>query len=637
MDKVLDLLERHVQWLAIGLGAIVLGLMAWNFVIDSPVKAEIGGQKLGPGDVDRILSEVPTAKLSDAIANKNIPVIEEPHWVQGFEKQMNFDGYTPTLVASSAFPSSAVAIPPKITSPNIPTPNPNAPGQGPIVPIAQLPTLPPATLHEPIMGQSSVVPPAAVAGAPAGGGVQPVANTAKDIAWVCVPFTAPNKALADAFAAIKLHAALQKIAFVQVQLIRQEQNYDGTWGNQSTVATLILPGQDVQQMPPKDSPTQNFLQYYEWAKAHQADILQPKFWQVEKGDQWLPPGPDGPAAAPAVGAGGAPAVAGIPDFDPSRDYTIEDIRKMTAEQKAAYLKAKAERDKAERQRKAEENRAKRGGNRGGGKGGPGASGAGGPSGAGGGGRGGGEYGPNDGGRPPGGGYPGGYPGGRPPGGWIPPEEMDGGNGGPGQAIAPNVPPPPGGDFVPGPQPADWFGWAFDDTAQQGKTYRYKVVYSIKNPVFTLSKANFVTNPDLAKPFAISSDPAKTEWSKEVKIPPRTSFYVATNSMQTNTARIEVFAWQGGVKHAKQIDVAPGDMVGGVDNGVDYTTGWSVIDIKKDPLNSNLTVVVLSDPSGKIVKKDYKTNEAEYQSEKKAAEASAAAAASASAAPPAGGG
>jgi hypothetical protein len=46
MQKVVELLEKHVQWVALGLGVVWLLLMTWTYVINPPAEVTIGSETL---------------------------------------------------------------------------------------------------------------------------------------------------------------------------------------------------------------------------------------------------------------------------------------------------------------------------------------------------------------------------------------------------------------------------------------------------------------------------------------------------------------------------------------------------------------------------------------------------------------
>jgi hypothetical protein len=186
------------------------------------------------------------------------------------------------------------------------------------------------------------------------------------------------------------------------------------------------------------------------------------------------------------------------------------------------------------------------------------------------------------------------------------------------------PVPPGQALPQDKIPEYWIGWAHDDSVEPGRTYRYRVTYTIRSPLF--GAGNFCNPPKLADTLALTSPPSA--WSKEVRIPLRTSFYVASNPSSNGMVRFEVFTWQGGVKRGKVFELQPGDIIGGTADGVSFNTGWTVVDVRNDPIKQN-PVVLIADPKGQIAKRDYFTdqNNPDYKNDKAAA-ANANAAASA---------
>src|SRR5262249_48052087 len=122
-------------------------------------------------------------------------------------------------------------------------------------------------------------------------------------------------------------------------------------------------------------------------------------------------------------------------------------------------------------------------------------------------------------------------------------------------------------------------------------------------------------------------PEKTKWSKEVKVPARTSFYVngqISDQRSPVIVKFEVFTWQGGAKKSKVFDVAPGDMIGKPDEGVDFSTGWTLVDIARDA-RKNTVYALLTDPEGNIYKRDFNTDQAnpDYKNDKAAVGSAAA--------------
>jgi hypothetical protein len=628
MKKVTDFIEAHIEWLAVAVGVLYLGLMAWTYVIGSPTSVSIDGQDLGPGQVDPYIADKVVTPLEAKVKTASVPKFGEVDWVKSFRDQMALADLKPAQMEGLWVNAPPVMRTiggrgPKIEDPSVPK-------------VTQLPVLPPAVMGEFSMGASSVVPGAgALAGADgAGGGAAPPNNRnrapavavaavpAVDKNWVTVGFKIPSTELAKAFGEVKLPKVFYKTAVLQVQLYRQEQTPDGKWT--AEVPIKRLPIQQIPPMPGDKAQPQQYKDFLSWAVSHQPEIIQPPFYQIAKGDPWNKPTAvvePPPVEAPPE----TPVVEGLPDFDPNKDYGPDDIKKMTPKQKKEYFEAKQKRDR-------DKNRGRGGGGRPGGKGGKGGGAAGGG--------GGGMRAIDDSDAlddyhydgldvpnpyalepdaPP-------YRGilsiggplvvfqdppqderGNPPASGAPPPETPADPNNPNPTTQPAEGFCPNGEFDAGNIP-DITGWAHDETVEPGKIYRYKVVYSIKSPVY--AAPNACKPQDLAKTFALGSDAAKTEWSKEVKIPARTSFYIARqfNESANPVVKFEVFAWQGGAKKSRQFDIAPGDMVGHPVDGVDYSTGWTLVDVARDPRNG-FGYALVCDPTGAVYKRDFNTDQA----------------------------
>jgi hypothetical protein len=169
--------------------------------------------------------------------------------------------------------------------------------------------------------------------------------------------------------------------------------------------------------------------------------------------------------------------------------------------------------------------------------------------------------------------------------------------------------PPNGEFDPRMAPDPTIGWAHDDTVEPGKSYRYKLRYKIKNPVFQV--VNVAQPAALAAVFAITSP--DSGWSQPVTIPPLTRFFVA--SLFNNKVSLEIFRWQNGQLHSTKVNVSPGDLITAKDaSGIDYTTGSTLVDITVDPGRDNQPMIIVADPNGNLSRRDFKSdsNDPEYQ-------------------------
>jgi hypothetical protein len=208
----------------------------------------------------------------------------------------------------------------------------------------------------------------------------------------------------------------------------------------------------------------------------------------------------------------------------------------------------------------------------------------------------------------------------PPRGYLPPDmggEMDGeggfGNYGGGVTV-PNLPQPgtdyPTGDFDPTDtaQPQPWKGkeveiWQHDDDVKAGKTYRYKMRYRLKNPIFG---TNAGEPPALAEQFSLDSE--FSDWTTPITVPSLVNFFVAGGVVQgRSTVAFEVFRWDQGQQKMERFDVAPGDLVGGERNGVNFITDWTVVDFRQDPRANDHQILLVNNKDGSVVARSFGTD------------------------------
>jgi archaellum component FlaG (FlaF/FlaG flagellin family) len=162
----------------------------------------------------------------------------------------------------------------------------------------------------------------------------------------------------------------------------------------------------------------------------------------------------------------------------------------------------------------------------------------------------------------------------------------------------------------GATPQDIRVWAHDATTVSGHTYRYMMKYTISNPVGHTS--NLCNPQSLAQQFAIVSDPSK--WTDNVSVESDTSFYAL--EVKGHGIHFSIFKWKNGVWQMQDVTAGPGDMVGSVDSAgtkTDFTTGWTVVDVRDDPRDSDNKIVVLVSDTGSIKKKllNIDTRSAQY--------------------------
>jgi hypothetical protein len=144
-------------------------------------------------------------------------------------------------------------------------------------------------------------------------------------------------------------------------------------------------------------------------------------------------------------------------------------------------------------------------------------------------------------------------------------------------------------------PADMMFDFHDDTVQAGHTYRYKVEYTLLNPVF--DKPNLVANPDLAKKFGLVSP--VSDFGPEITVPPTSIFFCAKNfGLNDQKFIFDVFAWSDGKWHAHKFIVNPGDSIGQMTQdgtaNVDFATRYSYVESGHGVDNKSLATVVSDD-------------------------------------------
>lgn len=626
MQKVLAFLEKHVQWVAIGLGAVYLLWMVYSYVLNSPSRVTIGDSTLSPGQVDEYVKRNFADPLGDAMNNGRVPTVPAAPTAESVLMLMN---QSPSSTAPTAIVFDSTAI-------DVPLPNPDSikstpvglpgPGNRRIAKMSDLPKLPPVSDINLVFGRSNAdlsVPtpltgdqPPADNPPPADPNAQPVAEVVgTDINWITVSFKVSRQALADEFKRCNVPDGLST-EFLKVELVRQELLGDGqNWGDEK-----VIPALSISTAPayPAGKNKAEVGVYLSWADQNQVEILQPGFYNVLRGDTWRLPGEEGGTIAGAD----APSNLGPNDvrqgFDPANPPDD-----MTNAEKRLVYKYQQEQKKKEakpRDRNSSPSGSKGGRGPQGGGGGP-------------------AFGPGDTGTPnrqprgaagrnEGNAGPG-AAGGDDVG--IPPEFRPGdhypGQGAAGQgvpqipgmpaqpAVKPTYPMPPG-PFDPRQYKDEIVGWAHDTSVEAGKTYRYFVRYKMRNPAYGLS--GNVENKALADGFDMVSP--NSSMTEQVTVPNPTAYFLAGVNLNSNTARFDVFRWQNGQLHKKTYTVSPGDMIGKPEDGIDFTTGTTVVDVLRTGAESAVLIV---DAGGNLRKREQNADQRDPELTKLQAQVSSA--------------
>lgn len=627
MQKLTEMLERYVQWVAVAIGALFLAIMVGMYVIDTPVTGKIGGKAVTLNSVENEINSSVATRLEAAMANKQVPEAKLPVYIEGFRKHMALsEDVTAEKLAGG--PWFGAGAPPHELK--------DLANKGPGVKVAGLPEVPAAVPYKASIGKSnvqtqgvspggavvpSVMPsaqaaaamPGAVGGTPGGmmspgmypgmmppgmmspgmmstgtmstgmmppgmmtpGAMPPglqammqghmpsgmgapgLATADKgpggtDKLWVTYAFSIPKAELQAAFAAAKVPTG-SLTGILRVELIRQEQLPDGSWGKDTVIEPL--PFQNVPKAP-SVADMANQDAYLAWAAQYPGVVMVPNFYPVLLGDRWYAPGQEDPNKPVEVKpAAATPGMLGMPGMSGMPGGKSSGMGRMPRNMRSGGSSGSG--SGAGRMRQ------------GGGGGSP-------------------YHAPEDAARPVAA---------------IP--------GSPGSA-AKSTSIVPEGDVVP---PAafpmedlsgDIYVWAHDETVEPEKTYRYQVRYYLKNPLYR--KTQLVGDPTMAKTLLIVSPPSK--WSDPVSIPAVTEFFMASGtSASSSTAAFDVFHWQNGAWHLKPFTVAAGDMIGLLSGSVNYETGWTLVDLRMDAVRSEPRVI-LADPEGVLAPRAFRQDQSD---------------------------
>jgi hypothetical protein len=144
------------------------------------------------------------------------------------------------------------------------------------------------------------------------------------------------------------------------------------------------------------------------------------------------------------------------------------------------------------------------------------------------------------------------------------------------------------------------GWAHDWKPEPGKTYRYMIRYKIKNPVWATQ--GYTKDKAMADVFAITSvDSAWTE-PKQAK-PIVQFFFVSSGGLGRSTAQVAVYKYENGAIHKETFTVAPGDAIGAEKNGIDYSTGNTLVDLRPDPIKPDKVSAWLITPESMLARRN----------------------------------
>ncbi len=280
MQKFLALLEKNVQWFALGLGTILLLWTLYTYVLQPPVFVVQRGQTLTAAEIDPATVKGPVMDLRHDIDRKpddTLQKMQAPNYVDSFENVIKNPGL-PKLVR--------LPMPSSVSGVNVIRDIPGGAAEGIVV--TELPSIPRPELDQTQTGRSTVQLPNPNA-QPQPGNVK-VELPTEDRDWVRQTAKIPMAKLLNEFNKTfntpkvrEKGINLMQTAVLQVELIRQERLPNGEPGQEEVVPGLQITPK--KPFPPANAPPEDVLNYLDWANKNNADITNPGFYQVIEGDQ----------------------------------------------------------------------------------------------------------------------------------------------------------------------------------------------------------------------------------------------------------------------------------------------------------------------------------------------------------------
>jgi len=539
MEKVTKFLEANVEWFALGLAVLFLGWTAWTYLINDPVSRTLENNPVNPSNVDSFIDGHAAERLRDKLdPNTPVPDFKVEDFTQSIQAKISLDPLEPPQLASTDCDYSPFDVSTiMITERN----------QGP--PVVQLPTLP---VPQPLLSAAALdtmSPPA-----PANG---TVGNNSKgkDIRLVVAAFTISwddlYKQWSNSFgpAGVGQPARLAPAEFqiVAITAYRSEL-INQTWSKNEEVEVLNNVG-----LPPyPNAGDKNAAAAYILAISKDSKTLvAPDFPTFSAGAVWKDP------VQYVTSSTNAPN--GQNPTDQSRTANRAGIIDV-------------------------------------------------------------QY--------RGGGPPSGFGGGGPPR-YAPPRAVAPPQEAPPAEQAPTATAPADGTVDPvtvlanpkslpalapvepvtklsnvpamAAKSPDLCIYIIDDTADAGKTYRYTISYKVFNPVFNKQPQRvgqkgqaWINQFDLVSKFS--------DYSPAITVPTQTYLFCGQGQAGRKALfPFEVFTWTNG-KWLKDIfNAAIGDPIGGLDGGIDYSTGYTFADLRT--VKSSKTLITLVDNDGNLKIKD----------------------------------
>jgi hypothetical protein len=541
MQKIVRFLESSVEWVALAIALAFLGWCAFYYLLSDPVSRPMDGHTVNPGTVDNAIDQGAAEGLRQKMGDVQVPSFTIEDFTLAIDSQIRMDSYKPTQVASGVFDYSPFDIA-KLPG------NTNQLG----VSVKQLPTMPEAHPLLVAAALDTFAPPAAAGAAPAG------APAGKDARLVVAAFTIPWTELYDQWNKSfgpPNPGALPRLSPADFQVIAitayRSEKIGSDWSKDEEVPAF---SSDLPAYPPAGNKNLEVAYLQALAKAPNAAVA-PTIPTPIAGVIWKDPLAYLPTASNQPGNPETPEQNGS-SFLPNSHQRFF-VNTSNISNGTLYA----------------------------------------------------QY----------GGPPGGFGGGPPR--FGPPSRA------PQQPAAEAPPPPPvivppapgtidpvvvqaNPKAAPNPTPIepvmklnivalvakapDLCVYVVDNSADAGKTYRYRIVYKVANPLFNKApqkadNKNWVNQFDLVSPMS--------DFSPAITVPVQTYFYCGKSQGvgKSGASPFDVFTWSNGKWQKGSFNVNLGDPIGGPDGGVDYSTGYSFVD--RHAAKNNKIFVTVVDREG----------------------------------------